>query len=425
MKTAKHVILLALIAVVSMAAQQVSDRAIVDKFNKTVKDLYRTVDAATSAHDCADINASIEEMEKEFASHKDLLDRSLYPDDYSKTITNLKGRLLIRQKDLGVIETQIVRISALETQVRELSGKIDGLTSENEKLLGAVKNLQRAHALNMEAGAMDRAVIDSLNTLVSRLQRNLKERDNLIFALLDSLFMQYDKDVASMNDVEKQGISVRLGRRNVLTNLKKSIDDNLRFLESTNLSPNDYAEIARQNQRFSSQWKGLGPKIAGIYLAGKQKNKETAVVDSMLSAWTSKVDQATWKSLKVLLEKGGIKLKPFSSGDEFTGSFLEFVDEEVRNAKQVPSDVRLRRFNTFNDLVWKTDLEPTWLPVLVGSGKLTANQKAEIEKKFEAWQSATRPVSAVVYFLVAALILTLLWSLNRYVRKKSFTTRPK
>jgi hypothetical protein len=350
------------------------------------------------------------------------LDRSLYPDDYSKTITNLKGRLLVRQKDLGVIETQIVRITELESQVRELSGKIDGLTSENEKLLGAVKNLQRAHALNMEASAMDRALIDSLNTVISRLHRNLKERDNLIFALLDSLFMQYDKDVASMNDVEKQGISVRLGRRNVLTNIKKSLEDNLKFLESTNLSPNDYAEIARQNQRFTSQWNGLRSKIASVYLAGKQKKNETASIDSMLSTWSSKVGQGTWKALGVLLEKGGIQLKPFSSGDEFTGNFSEFVAAEISNAKQEPSDVRLKRFNTFNDQVWKTDLEPTWLPVLVSSGKITANQKAEIEKRFESWHSAITPVSPIVYVLGGALILLLLWSLNRYVRKKSFTT---
>lgn len=423
MRTAKNIIFLTLIAVVSMTAQQISDRAIVDKFTKTVKELYRTVDSAKSAHDCADIIASIEEMEKAFASHRELLDRALYPDDYSKTITNLKGRLLVRQKDLGVIETQIVRITELESQVRELSGKINDLTNENEALLGAVKNIQRAHKLNVEAAAMDRALVDSLNTVISKLRRNLKERDNLIFALLDSLFMQYDKDVASMNDVEKQGISVRLERRNVLTNIKKSIADNLKFLESTNLSANDYAEIARQNQRFSSQWNGLRPKIAGIYLGGKQKKSEAVLIDSMLSTWSSKVDQGTWKALGVLLEKGGIQLTPFKNGDELTGGFSEFVTAEINNTKQEPGDVRLKRFNTFNDLVWKTDLEPTWLPVLVESGKITANQKAEIEKRFESWHSAITPVSPLVYVLAGILILMLLWSLNRYARKRSFTTQ--
>ena len=425
MRTAKSLVFLMAIAVVSIAAQQMSDRSIVDRFSKIVKELFRSVDSATSALECADIAASIAELEKEFASHKELLDRALYPDDYSKTITNLKGRLLIRQNDLGVIETQIVRIAELESQVRELSGKINALTNENDKLLAGVKNLQRAHELNMEATAEDRALVDSLNTVISRLHQNMKERDRLIFALVDSLFMQYDKDVTSMSDVEKQGVSVRLERRNVLTNIKKSISDNLKFLESTSLSPNDYAEIERQNHRFSSQWKGLRSRIVSLYLGGKQKKNEAVLIDSMLSTWSSKVDQATWKALSGLLEKGGIQLKPFSSGDEFAGSFSEFVAAEISNTKQESGDVRLKRFNTFNDLVWKSDLEPTWLPVLTGSGKITAGQKAEIEKRFESWHSAVTPVSPIVYVLVAALILILLWSLNRSARKKSRAAKSK
>jgi hypothetical protein len=411
------------IAVVSMTAQQVSDRAIVNKFTKTVKELYRGVDSAKTVHDCADILATIEEMEKEFSSHKELLDRALYPDDYSKTITNLKERLSVRQKDLGVIETIVVRIAELESQVRELSGKINDLTTENENLLGAVKNLKRAHLLNMAAAARDRVLLDSLRIVISRLHQNLKERDELIFAMLDSLFMQYDKDVRSMNEVEKQGISVRLERRNVLTNIKKNIADNLKFLESTELSPNDYVEIARQNQRFSSQWNGLRPKISSIYLGGKRKNNEAVVIDSMLSTWSSKVDQATWMTLSVLLGKGGMQLKPFSNGDEFTRGFSEYVTAEISNTEKIPSDVRLQRFTKFNDQVWKTDLQPAWLPVLVGSGKITANQKAEIEKRVEAWHSSVTPVPPIVYVVVVILILMVLWALSRYVRRKSLTKR--
>jgi hypothetical protein len=247
----------------------------------------------------------------------------------------------------------------------------------------------------------------------------VKERDQLIFALVDSLFMQYDKDVASMNDVEKQGVSVRFERRNVLTNIKKSISDNLIFLESTTLSASDYAEIERQNQRFSSQWSGLRPRIVSLYLGGKQKKNEAASIDSMLSMWSSKVDQSTWKALGGLLTKGGIQLKSFASGGEFAGSFSEFVAAEISNAKQEPGDVRLKRFNTFNDSVWKAELEPTWLPVLEQSGKITADQKAEIEKSFESWRKAISPVSPIVYVLGAAVILVLLWSLSRRVRKKT------
>jgi len=423
MRTAQNILILLLIAAVSVTARQKSDRAIVDKIEKTVKELYQSADLAKTVQDCADISASIDELEKEFTVHKPLLDRALYPDDYTKSITNLKGRLLIRQKDLGVIETQLTRIVELEGQVRELSGKINTLTQENDKLMGAVKNLETTQALNKEATAQNTALIDSLNTVISKLRQNLKERDNLIFALLDSMFMQYDKNVASMNDLEKQGVSGKLERRNVLTNIKKSISDNLKFLESTNLTPSDYAEIARQHQRFSSQWKGFGPKLANIYLSGKQKKNEVAVIDSMLSTWSAKVDLSTWKALASLLDKGGVHLKPFSNGTEFTANISEFFDAEIKNPKQEAEDVRAKRYNTFNDIVWKTDLKPVWLPVLVESGKITADQKAAIEKQFELWQSAITPVSPIVYVLVVIIIAIVIWSLSRYIRKKPVVTK--
>jgi hypothetical protein len=420
MRTAQNIAILLIIVAVSLTARQKSDRAIVDKFEKTVKVLYRAADSAKTVQDCADINASIDELEKEFVTQKPLLDRALYPDDYTKTITNLKGRLLVQQKDIGVIETQMSRIVELESQVRELSGKISNLTQENERLMGAVKTMSTSYALSNEA---NKALFDSLNTIITRLRLNLKERDNLIFALVDSLFMQYDKNVASMSDVEKQGILGKFERRNVLTEIKKSITDNVRFLESTNLTPNDYSELVRQHQRFASQWKGLGPKLTSIYFTGRQKKNEVALIDSMLSTWSAKVEVSTWNALTSLLEKGKIQLKPFSNGTEFTTNFLDFIDAEIKNVKQEPEDVRAKRYNTFNDMVWKTDLKPLWLPVLAESGKITADQKTKIEDRFKSWQSALTPVSPIVYGLIVILLAIVLWSLSYYFRKNPFTRK--
>jgi hypothetical protein len=282
----------------------------------------------------------------------------------------------------------------------------------------AVKALTESYALSKETATANREVFDSLNSVIAKLRQNLQERDNLIFALVDSLFKQYDKEVASMNDVEKRGLSGKFEKRNVLTNIKKSIAENLQFLESTSLAPNDFAEIARQHQRFASQWKGLGPKLASIYLSGKQKKNEVALVDSLLSMWSTKVDQSTWKALASLLTKGGIQLKPFSNGAEFTAHFSEYVGSEINNSKKESEDVMAKRFNTFNDLVWKTDLKPTWLPMLMETGKITAVQKSEIEKQFGFWQSAVTPVSPIIYGCVIILLAIVLWSLSRYIRKK-------
>jgi uncharacterized coiled-coil DUF342 family protein len=416
MKTVFSVLILTLMVVVSLPAQH-SDRAIVDKFEKTVKELNRIVDSAKAVQDCADISASVAELEKEFDQHKELLDKALYPDDYAKTIMNLKGHLMVRQKDIGVIEIQLVRISELETQVRELSGKIDKLSADNERLMNDAKNLNATAASMQATVTSNKALFDSLNQVIGKLRQNLKERDDLIFSLLDSLFMQYDKSVTSMNDVEKSGVYGKLERRNVLTNIKKSISDNLAFLESTTLTPADFAQIAKQHQKFSSQWKGIGPKLASIYLTGKQKKNEVAMIDTMLATWSTKVDQSTWKALAALLSKNGVELKPFANGNEFSNALIAFVDNEISNPKKEADDVRLKRFNTFNDGAWNTDLKTTWLPVMAESGKITKEQKETIEKKVEAWHGAVTPVSWLTYLLIILLIILVVWALMRYTRK--------
>jgi hypothetical protein len=402
-------IILILVFVSLLNAGQKSERAIVNKFEKIVQELYAFSDSAKTVQDCADIGVSVDEIEKEFAGYKDLLNRSLYPDDYTKTITKLRGRLIIRQKDLGIIETQFTYISELEVQVRELSGKVDSLTRENEKLTGDVQRLSARAA----------ATRDSLQLVINKLRQNLRQRDDLIFSLLDSLFLQYDKNIASMNDIEKQSVYGKLERRNVLTNIKKSIDDNLKLLESTELTSSDYAELARQHRRFESQWKGVGPKLANIYLAGKQKKYEIAQIDSMLSRWSSEVDRNNWKALHSLLSKNGVVLKPFTNGNEFTTNFFDFVDIQIKNESQEPEDVRAKRFNTFNDNVWKNELEPSWLPMLVESGKLTAEQKKEIEEYVDGWHGSVAPTSWVVFAVIGILIVAIFWGLAIHLRKKS------
>jgi hypothetical protein len=410
MKTIVNISILLMMVTVPLTARQNSDRATVEKFENIIKELTLLADSANTAQDCADIYSSLSDLENEFAEDKDLLDRSLYPDNYSQTIQKLTDRLTVRKRDLSIIDAQIIRIGELEIQVRGFSTKADSLTLENEKLLGRLKILTAESAAN-------KAAMDSMKLVIAKLRQNLKDRDQVIFSMLDSLFLQYDKNVTSMNEIEKQGVYGRLERRNVLTNIKKSITDNLNFLESTNLSPSDYAEAARQNQRFANHWKGLGPKLADIYLSGKQKKYELSVIDSMLIQWSEKVNTSTWRTLGRLFSKNGFAMKPFSSGNEFTSSFTEFADNEIQLAKQAQDNSQITRFDAFRDSLWKTELEPTWLPILVESGKLTGDQKKEIEDLFMTWQSAITPTSPFVYIILGIFLLAMIWGIVIYRRK--------
>jgi hypothetical protein len=407
MKTTLHIFVLFLISSCFLSARQMSERLIVNKFEESMKELGLFADSAKTVQDCAEISSMVDEIEVKYAGKKDLLDRALYPDDYRKSIEKLRGKLMIRRNDLGVIETQYVRITELETQILGLSNKVDSLDRENENLTNTIKRLSG-----------NKALVDSLKMVISKLRQNLIDRDEMMFSLVDSLFLQYDKNIANMTDVEKQSIYGKLERRNVFTGLKKSIEDNLKFLRSTNLTPKDYVEIARQNNQFTSQWKGVGPKLANIYLSSKNKKDEVAFIDSMLTVWSKEVDRSNWISLNTVLCQNGIVLKPFSNGDEFTANFTGYIDTLVKNTKQESEDVRAKQFNTFNDSVWKNNLKTTWLPVLVESGKLTIDQKKKIESAVEYWESAVSPISPLVYIGIGVVVLAIIIGLAMRLRKK-------
>ncbi len=192
----------------------------------------------------------------------------------------------------------------------------------------------------------------------------------------------------------------------------------MKFIESTSLTPADFAQLLQQHNKFQSQWKGIGSKLASVYSSGKQKKNDVALIDSMLSTWSVKINSGTWKTIAGMFEKNGIAVKPFANGSEFYTNFISFVDAETKNVQQEQKDVRTKRFNNFNDNIWNAQLETQWLPALVEAGMLTPDQKTDIEKNVDAWRSSVAPSSWVVYILIILLAVIVIAVLVRFLRKK-------
>ena len=180
----------------------------------------------------------------------------------------------------------------------------------------------------------------------------------------------------------------------------------------------DYAEAARQNQRFTNQWKGFGPKLGDIYLSKKERKAELQLIDSLLVQWSDKINTSSWKTLGRLFSKFGFDLKPFTNGNEFTGSFKELAQNEIEQAKKAEDNTGSARFYSFRDSLWNAELQPTWIPILVESGKLTQDQKKEIEDLVKNWESVVTPTSPYVYLLLGIIILLLGWGILVFMRKK-------
>ena len=227
--------LIALLAIMSLvlAAQQKSDYALVQRFQTTTQSISINIDQAKTVQECAEANASIDAAEKEFGDDKKLLNKANYPDGFDKKIEQLRGKLIIRQRDLGVIESQLKRITELEEKINILSDQVMNLTNQNETLMAQVQQLSQ-NIKKLSGDLFNTTTpIDSLHNLIVKLRQGLLERDALIFALTDSLFMQYDKNVSDMKDIEKQGLLSKLDRHGIIGNVKRSILDNVSFLETT------------------------------------------------------------------------------------------------------------------------------------------------------------------------------------------------
>jgi hypothetical protein len=388
-----------------LVGQRKSDYATVDRFKKSIEAISESVDKANTVQECAEANVAMDMLMQEFSEDTVLLNKAIYPDGYRKTIEKLHGKLMIRQKDLGIIESQVIRITELETQVRQLSDQVSALNTQNEKLLEQIQ-------------LTSKKAIDSLTKMVTKLQNGLQRRDELIFALADSLFLQYGKNIGDMKDIEKQGLVGKLERHTIFGNIRKSIMDNVTFLEATQLKGNDIVTLVRQQQRFKSQWSGLSPRLASLYLSGKSKKNEVGVVDSMLNVWGDKVDIAMWRSLNNIFKEKGFIVKEFNNGDEFCANLISFLDEQIQDPRKEMSETRYKLFANFNENLWQPDLNATWLPALVELQKISEAQKKEIDDKVDQWRSTVTPgLSWLAYMLIILggllVIIIAVWFFRR------------
>ncbi|MEX2115756.1 MAG: hypothetical protein WEB37_02625 [Bacteroidota bacterium] len=403
-------IIACLLVVPSFLASQVrSDYEATQAFEREADAIARAVTDANTVVECVDIESRIMELDSTYREYKDLLDRALYPDGFEGRLAKLTGQITYAKGKIMIIETQYDRISELEAQVRELSSQVEQLSGQNTKMLDEVKRLSSS-----------RLLIDSLNAVIITLRKGLRDRDNLIFALVDSLFLQYDKDVTAMSDQEKRGVAARLERRNVFSGIKQSIDDNIRFLESTTLSGNDLTKLMDEQAAFASKWNGLGKKLAEVYLSTKSKRTaELATIDTMLILWKSTLGIFFWKSLNDVFVRNATPIQPFSTPSEFQTNINLYLDEEIRKARDDKDGQRYFRYQSFADSVWYGNVEPNWIPSMVKTGSLTEAQVDEIEDKVDEWKEVVSPPLTMVYVIIAlVMLIVVLYLYRRYSKTR-------
>jgi DNA repair ATPase RecN len=387
-----------------------SDYEMVQSFKERYQKISEQIKSAASLDDLNAASAEIENLKRDFSAKKEILDQSLYPDNFTSAIDKLSASIETRSEDF----TEIV---VLQTEVKTLKSEIDLLNQRNNELINQISVLESQRK-------KDAATISQLEKLVSNLRSTILKRDELIYSIVDSLVPKLAGDVSTMTAEEKERVYSQVEKNNVLAVVKKSLRDNSRFLEVTSLKAKDLEEVKKQQDNFATMWRKIGPKLVDVYANKKDKSAELKDIDNLFDAWRNNIQLEAWESIREEFSLNNINLPGFTNGNEFTNVVNQFISDEVKNYGIKSKTESERVFTVFVDSLWFNSISSEWMPYLIDNNLLTIDQKNLIDKKISEWKSVVKPTDITWLYAIVALVVIILIVLFIIKRKKTVNNSP-
>jgi len=272
------------------------------------------------------------------------------------------------------------------------------LNERNNELLSQVRNLEGQRD-------KDAKTIKKLENLVSQLRKSIRQRDELVLSMIDSLMppTMREKDVLSAED--KNVVAKEEQEDNVINNVKTTIKDNIKFMQVTSLKPDDLIAIREQQQDFSSKWQKVGVNLVEVYAEDGKKAEELKQIDELFNQWYAAVANEAWFSINDEFSLNGIELRSFKNGEEFTNSVLIFIDDELKNLGIKSEEESKKVYAQFVDSTWFESIQPVWMNYLIENKMLTDMNKSKMESKIAEWKNALYPSNWWIYLIIAIVII--------------------
>jgi hypothetical protein len=385
-----------------------SDYEIVQSFKQKYSRIEEDIKYSQSLEKLDSIYTRINALKSEYASHRGLLDKSLYPDDFAKSFDKLMSAYNVKRNDF-------TQINVLQTEVTTLQVQLDSLNRHNADLLNRVQVLE-------QQSKSDKSRLAQLEKTIGELRVSLQKRDDLVMNMVDSLLPQPNTGKA-LSPQEQQEIYNKLGENNVLYNIKLLLSDNIRFIEITKLYPEDVDDIKGQQDDFARLWRSIGPRMVEIY-SGKGDTNYLKDIDESFTRWKDALEQGVWKAINSEFAKYNINLSKFSSGRDFTRVATSFIKDEIKNAGVKSHGEALITYKNFADSAWYGDIKPVWVSNLIDYKMLTEAQKDTIEQKISEWNEKVSPAKMDYLFIlvaVVAIIIILIFFFRNYFGSKPKT----
>ena len=368
-----------------------SDLEIVDNFKIEYSSIEKTIKNAASLADLKDVPSKISLLKDNYAPHKELLDKSLYPDNYETSIDKLNKDYLLRQGDFSTIDV-------LQTEVGELEQQVEFLNQRNNELLSQVRTLEAQRD-------KDAKTIKKLENLVAQLRASIRKRDELVLSMVDSLMPPTMREQDVLTAEDKNMVAKEEQEQNVIENVKTTIKDNIKFMQVTSLKPDDLIEIRDQQKDFSSKWKKVGVKLVEVYAEDGKKAEELKQIDELFDNWYAAVANEAWFSINEDFSLNGIELRSFKNGTEFTNSVEMFIGDELKNLGVKSEEESKRIYALFADSTWFATIQPVWMNYLLENKMLTDENKNKMESKIAEWKNALYPSNWWIYLIIAGVVI--------------------
>jgi len=400
MRTALYTLLAVLIVLLSapeLQAQQ-SDYAVKKSFEERYQRIKNRIDSTSSISELDSLKAQIVLFESDFTPRSKFLDKALYPETFGSKISDLQTHQVLTYDRVYLIQTRGIVITQLEAKIALLTGRLDTLTEERD---GLFQELQES-----------RKSVASLRETVKRLSANLQAKDKLIFALIDSIFLPYDKNINQVSDVQKDAISRRLEKANIVARIYEVARDNVKFLEMTQLQPKDYGNLIDQAHQFSNRWSGIRDKVNAVYAAGEAAGTKGAggtggksvppgnYLDSLLMVWNARLQTTYWSGLAQEFTNKGVAVKPFIDARSFSASIRSYVD----SAKATGFDATI-----FVNEVWKDRIDKEWRESLTKDAMLGKAEYAALDKLVSELSEQKITGKFLLYIAIVLAIVFLGW----------------
>lgn len=394
---------LMLLAGIIIPAFAQSDYEIVKNFQQRYNQIEEKIKSAKNLDELNSLIVEIDRLRNDNIDHKTLLDRGLYPENFDSSLEKLRMSLVIRNQDFTTIDV-------LHIENMQLKEQVDALNKRNTDLINQIQQYEFINKKNAKKLA-------ELESLVAELKTSLKQRDELIIGIVDSLMPQLMKEPGLLTSEDKDKVYQQAEKNNVLLNVKRSLQDNIRFIKVTTLEPNDLNEIKSEQGKFSDFWGDTGLKLIDIYSKKNEKAQELREIDSLYSVWIKTVAREAWGNIKAEFAFNGINLVDFKNGEQFTNVVTSFIDDEIKNIGVKSVEESESSFSSFTDSTWFKVIGPKWIPYLLDNQMLTTEQKDSIESKISVWKQKITPASLDWIYILVGVLAVVGFGFMYYKRK--------